>query len=308
MATEQKLREALENLANVFHEGRAVPLDESSAGYVNSAVEAAERTLAQSEQSNEADELLRNLGLDPDRYRTEAGFINHLKVKAAIKYPDQYPQLKQAEVAKPDSLSDFIRSDDSTRAAIGARVVDAAVETQRAVMVKPETERAELLKVIDAFEKANKANYLESFEFDQWFGKLRKAAALLSADSKDAREPVPADCDVRKIMLDVVPGWDGMGQEVYAKSVREVEDLLSGMGQRLEDFELGITRPQAADAQPSSWDQESRGMFVARLEKMQENGIVGLTIMEALALLNDCDMLATQSAEAHGITGKGNAS
>jgi len=44
--------------------------------------------------------------------------------------------------AKPATLSEFIRSDDSTRDAIVARVVDAAVEMQREVPAKPETERA----------------------------------------------------------------------------------------------------------------------------------------------------------------------
>lgn len=49
---------------------------------------------------NEADELLRNLGLDPDTYRTDGGYINHLKVKAAIRNPEGYPQ-KCAHVWEP---------------------------------------------------------------------------------------------------------------------------------------------------------------------------------------------------------------
>lgn len=40
-------------------------------------------------------------------------------------------------------------------------------------------------------------------------------------------------------------------------------------------------------------DAESRGMFVARLENMQRNGDRWLTIEAVLALLNDCDMLAS---------------
>ena len=49
------------------------------------------------EQAGEADELLRNLGLDPNAYRTEGGHINHLKVKAAIKHPEDYiPQCQHA--------------------------------------------------------------------------------------------------------------------------------------------------------------------------------------------------------------------
>lgn len=38
----------------------------------------------------EADELLRNLGLDPGTYRTDGGAINHLKVKAALRHPGDY--------------------------------------------------------------------------------------------------------------------------------------------------------------------------------------------------------------------------
>lgn len=51
---------------------------------------------------------------------------------------------------------------------------------------------------------------------------------------------IPPALDVRRIMLKVVPDVDGDPMEVYAESVKEVEDLLSDMGQRLEDYELGI--------------------------------------------------------------------
>jgi hypothetical protein len=44
---------------------------------------------------------------------------------------------------------------------------------------------------------------------------------------------IPDDCDVRKILLRVVPG-DGSGHEVYARNVADVEELLSDMGERLE--------------------------------------------------------------------------
>jgi len=40
---------------------------------------------------SEADELLQNLGLNPEQYRTDGGAINHRKVKAAILHPDEYP-------------------------------------------------------------------------------------------------------------------------------------------------------------------------------------------------------------------------
>ena len=40
---------------------------------------------------------------------------------------------------------------------------------------------------------------------------------------------------VTNIMLYVSPGWDGMGHEVYAKSVDEVVEVLSKLGCQAED-------------------------------------------------------------------------
>lgn len=51
---------------------------------------------------------------------------------------------------------------------------------------------------------------------------------------------------VTSILLDVVPGSDGMGHEVYATSVEDVVEKLSDLGSRLEDYQLGIAvAPQA---------------------------------------------------------------
>lgn len=47
------------------------------------------------QQPNEADELIRNLGFDPEQFRTEAGFINHMKLRAAIKHPEEYQAAMQ---------------------------------------------------------------------------------------------------------------------------------------------------------------------------------------------------------------------
>ena len=58
-------------------------------------------TTPQPQQPNEADDLLRNLGLDPETYRTDGGSINHLKVKAAILNPSEYPHLKQPRPVTP---------------------------------------------------------------------------------------------------------------------------------------------------------------------------------------------------------------
>lgn len=63
-------------------------------------------------------------------------------------------------------------------------------------------------------------------------------------------EAVPLEFDVRRILLDVTPGWDGMGEEVYAKSVADVEKRLGDLGERLENWELGINK--LATTQPQS--------------------------------------------------------
>lgn len=46
-----------------------------------------------------------------------------------------------------------------------------------------------------------------------------------------------SELSVTRILLDVVPGEDGMGEEVYARSVKDVEEVLADMGERLEDQE-----------------------------------------------------------------------
>lgn len=45
-------------------------------------------------------------------------------------------------------------------------------------------------------------------------------------------------------------------------------------------------------------DSQSRAMFVARLENMQKNGDLWVTVLAVLMLLNDCDMLASMTMDA----------
>ena len=45
----------------------------------------------------DADELLRILRLDPKTYRTECGYINMPKVRAALANPDKYPMIPNVE-------------------------------------------------------------------------------------------------------------------------------------------------------------------------------------------------------------------
>ncbi|WP_256727809.1 DUF3450 domain-containing protein [Burkholderia pseudomallei] len=74
-------------------------------------------------------------------------------------------------------------------------------------------------------------------------GRLEVVVSILedvlatSPVEQPAAAPIPADCDVRSILLDVVPGADGEGREMYARNVDDVKRLLSEMGDRLEDVD-----------------------------------------------------------------------
>lgn len=45
------------------------------------------------QECHDANELLKLLRLDPEIYRTEGGYINVPKVKAALANPDDYPMM-----------------------------------------------------------------------------------------------------------------------------------------------------------------------------------------------------------------------
>lgn len=73
-------------------------------------------------------------------------------------------------------------------------------------------------------------------------------AAALRADNPECERAANMDAaaalierlqalSVTNIMLGIVPGLDGMGREVYAESVQDVEAKLSDMGLRIEDHE-----------------------------------------------------------------------
>jgi len=78
----------------------------------------------------------------------------------------------------------------------------------------------------------------------------------------------------------------------------------------LEEIHAGKRHPQLAlavaqqlraalqDKAGEVADFQSRCMFVARLENMQANGDTWLTIPAVLALINDCDMLASTELSA----------
>lgn len=60
-----------------------------------------------------------------------------------------------------------------------------------------------------------------------------------------ARLPTSETRDVTSILLSIVPGPDGLGLEVYAKSVEDVVDKLAEMGSRIEELESEVSNLQA---------------------------------------------------------------
>lgn len=79
------------------------------------------------------------------------------------------------------------------------------------------------------------------------------------------------------------------------RPVHRTNTVIAALRERLA--EQGRARKEAPE--PNA-DQDSRGMFVARLEAMRTRGDAWLTITAVLALLNDCDFLASRAAEQQG--------
>jgi hypothetical protein len=100
--------------------------------------------------------------------------------------------------------------------------------------------------------KAFEAEY-ERVCLEPWCGSRETAWKIWQhrAALSEQAAAVPADCDVRRVMLDCVPGEDGMGLEVYAKSVADVEALLTEMGDRIEQMKAPAATPQPAQQPPS---------------------------------------------------------
>lgn len=67
--------------------------DDVSATYALGWADRIEAALAAMGGQEEAAELLRGMGLDPERFRTEGGRLNPAKVRAAIRHPESYAGL-----------------------------------------------------------------------------------------------------------------------------------------------------------------------------------------------------------------------
>ncbi|ABN88248.1 hypothetical protein BH02_3794 [Burkholderia pseudomallei] len=148
---------------------------------------------------------------------------------------------------------------------------------------------------------------------DRGYGIVALTAAPQPAHAEaasPAAEAVPDDCDVRKILLNVVPGMDGEGHEVYAKSVADVEQLLSEMGERLDAFE-GAPQPAQADAPAEARepDQPSEATIDFKGQSVTLSGAQLLEALDFIAPDRDIDReqleseVTIQYGEGH--TGKG---
>lgn len=91
-----------------------------------------------------------------------------------------------------------------------------------------------------------------------------------------AAPPAPAqpapELDVRRILLDIVPG-DGNGEEVYAKSVADVERKLYSMGERIEELESKAAQPaQGGGVVAGQWEGAEEWMPLAWALCADEHG------------------------------------
>lgn len=75
------------------------------------------------------------------------------------------------------------------------------------------------------------ASKQEPIKQSEMYRELVQSKLASKPEPQAQAEPeVPPHLDVRRIMLRIVPGFDEEGEEVYAKTVDEVVELLSEMG------------------------------------------------------------------------------
>lgn len=100
------------------------------------------------------------------------------------------------------------------------------------------------------------SDYSGSAAQNEAFNRSETLSACLSIEHAPTAPPAD-DCDVRRILIDVVPGEDGMGREVYARSNKDVVEMLTVMDQRIEDLQ-STARPAAPLSEPAEAVTELR--------------------------------------------------
>ncbi|KNE28181.1 hypothetical protein [Achromobacter spanius] len=119
-------------------------------------------------------------------------------------------------------------------------------------------------------------------------------AALASA-------PVVGEQSVTSILLEVVPGDDGMGHEVYATSVEDVKRHINVLDEELEEWELGIRRlPASAPVadERETWNTGDDDLDMA-LNMAGVPGDAAIAQMDAVERLKARLASAPVSGEAH---------
>jgi hypothetical protein len=109
-------------------------------------------------------------------------------------------------------------------------------------------------------------------------------AELEAQPAEPEQEPVhaPVTDSVTSILLEVVPGPDGMGKEVYATSAADVVRKLSQMAERIEELEFTQPAPKPAalnweplqdfwrDNPAVDWDELEAAVIAAHRAKQGE--------------------------------------
>lgn len=99
---------------------------------------------------------------------------------------------------------------------------------------------------------------------------------------------------VTNIMLKVVPDENGHGAEIYAKSVTDVEKVLTDMGLTIEDYELGIKIPPGASSRIASLESEN-----AKLKADMAALVEALGEADELIAIEPFEHVAEEAAESH---------
>lgn len=191
-------------------------------------------------------------------------FIGRLRVVHAANAASQKPMNMRDEVEQAQENARFIADAGNTYNTTGL------TPSQLVERVK---ELEETLRSLhERFRSCSVAGASAEEAYDSFYQEI-VAAALAKARPNtaegEAAQQAPAGAaeieelralSVTNIMIDVVPGDDGMGHEVYAKSVDDVVNKLTAMGAELEDWQLGIRRYEhspTAQAAPAAAKEPS---------------------------------------------------
>lgn len=161
------------------------------------------------------------------------------------------------EQAQPEAITDAVMQVYHRTSVGDALDYSDIYDAVKAVLAAPVAAQAQPVTVGEALESARWRNALvglcDTDRIDSPEQAIANVKRRMWPMGLTQQPSSGADTDVRKILLDVVPGLDGMGHEVYAKSVGDVEKALTKMAQELEEWELGIRRhPDAQAQQPVS--------------------------------------------------------